>query len=91
MVLNKLHTRHNMHVILYLRTILNIPYKILKVGQDGISHKDSYLLHHLDPRVSRLPRLLAAADRLEEGEQGRNTKRHGNYSKCSAKRKQNTL
>ena len=70
-----------------LPTILDNLYKILKVGQlqDGTSYKDNYLLHYLDPSVLCLPRLLTAADRLEEGEQGRNTECQGNYSKCSAK------
>ena len=50
-----------------LPTVLDNFYKILKVGQDGTSHKDGNLLHYLDPCVPRLPRLLAAAHRLEEG------------------------
>ena len=85
MALNKLHTRHNMHVILYPPFSI-ISTRFLRWGmKDGTSYKDSYLLHYLDPRVSCLPRLLAAADHLEEGEQRRNTECRGNYSKCSAK------
>jgi len=59
--------------------VLNDLHERPQVGQHGAAHEDGHLLHDLDARVARLPRLLALAHRLEEGEQRGDAQRRGHH------------
>ena len=54
-------------------TMLDDLHKISEMRQDGTAHQDGDLLHNLNSSVSSLPRLLALAHGLQEGQQRRDT------------------
>lgn len=54
-------------------TVFNDLHQTLEMWQDGAAHKDGDLLDNLDAGVTRLPRLLRAANGFQEGQQGGDT------------------
>eukprot|EP00053_Salpingoeca_punica_P017422 m.167819 g.167819 ORF g.167819 m.167819 type:complete len:1096 (+) comp17202_c1_seq2:150-3437(+) len=79
--------RHRAHLLLLVgQAVLQNADQALQVRQDGAAHEDGNLLHNLDARVAGLPRLLAAADGLEEGQEGRDAQGRGHDSKGARRR-----
>lgn len=56
-----------------------------EVGQDGAAHEDGDLLHDLDAGVAGLPRLLAFAHGLEEGQQRGDAESRGHHGEGSGR------
>ena len=57
--------RDGAHLLLLVdQSVLDDLDEVAQVGQDGAAHQDGDLLHDLDARVARLPRLFALAHRL---------------------------
>ena len=67
-------------------TVLNDLYKTPQVRQHSAAHQDADLLYNLDTGVTSLPRLLTAADGLEEGQQAGNAEGGGDDCKRSSRR-----
>mmetsp|Transcript_33286 Transcript_33286/g.56617 ORF Transcript_33286/g.56617 Transcript_33286/m.56617 type:complete len:659 (+) Transcript_33286:1233-3209(+) len=61
---------HGPHLGLLVRqAVPHGVHELAQVGEDGASHEEGDLLHDLDARVARLPRLAGSAHRLQEREE----------------------
>mmetsp|Transcript_35590 Transcript_35590/g.84480 ORF Transcript_35590/g.84480 Transcript_35590/m.84480 type:complete len:456 (-) Transcript_35590:1465-2832(-) len=72
--------RDRPHLLLLVsEAVLHDLHHVFEVREDGAAHEDGDLLDDLDACVARLPALLGLTHRLEEGKQGRNSERGGDY------------
>mmetsp|Transcript_64871 Transcript_64871/g.127370 ORF Transcript_64871/g.127370 Transcript_64871/m.127370 type:complete len:523 (-) Transcript_64871:1273-2841(-) len=68
------------HLLLVVdEPVLDDLHHLLQVGQHCAPHEDRDLLHDLDARVPRLPRLAALAHRLEKRQQRRDAQRRRHH------------
>lgn len=56
-----------------------------EMWQDGAAHEDGNLLYDLDAGVTSLPRLLALANGLEEGQQRGDSEGRGHHGEGSGR------
>ena len=73
-------------LLLVLEAVLDDVDERLEVRQDGAADEDGDLLDDLDAGVARLPRLLAAADRFEEGQERGDAEGRGDHGKGARRR-----